>query len=131
MEHVTREITREYRLDFNGGETGWDDPIRPEATSLVLGRRATCTISRTSLLAWSLMTISAVQVADLTCEGWIKIVISIDADFDEVAFRSELAKIVADVRDVPGTRPSWRRDAARPVYIQAAAKDVAALGSVT
>lgn len=130
MEHVTREITREYRLDFNRGEAGWDDPIRPETTSLVLGRRATCIISRTSLLAWSLMTIPAVQVADLTCEGWIKIVISIDADFDEVAFRSELAKIVADVRNVPGTRPSSRRDDARPGYIRAVANDVAGLGSM-
>ena len=67
MEHVTHEITQEYRLDFEGGEAGWDDPIPPEVTSRVLGREATCTINRTSLLAWSLMNIAHVQVADLAC----------------------------------------------------------------
>ena len=104
MEHVTHEITREYRLDFEGGEAGWDDPIPPEVTSRVLGREATCTINRTSLLAWSLLNIAHVQVADLACGGWIKIVISTGPDFDESAFRAEVAGVLDGVKSVRSNR---------------------------
>ena len=100
MQHVTRETTREYRLDFDSGDADWDDPIPPEVTSDVLGRRMTCTITRTSLLAWSLMNISEVQLADLACGGWIKIVISTGNDFDESAFKSEIARVLSAVRAV-------------------------------
>ena len=55
MDQLTKEISREYRVDFNNGETHWDDAIPPEVTSGVLGKPAICIIDRTSLLAWSLM----------------------------------------------------------------------------
>ena len=77
MNNVAKEITREYRLDFNNGETHWDDPIPPEVTSRLLGRRVTCIISRTSLLAWSLMMdVREVEVADVTADGWMRIEVS-------------------------------------------------------
>ncbi len=104
MQHSTREITRVYRLDFDNGEAHWDDPIPPEITSNVLGTKATCIISRTSLLAWSLMNIPGVEVADLSCEGWIQIAVATGADFDEVAFRNEVETIISDVRLVRGDR---------------------------
>jgi hypothetical protein len=100
MEHVPEEITREYRLDFNHGETAWDDPMPPEIICNVLGRNATCRINRTSLLAWSLMNIPQVQVADVACGGWIRISISTGADFDELVFKREVADIVAGIRQV-------------------------------
>ncbi|HEX2725276.1 MAG TPA: hypothetical protein VHN20_05605, partial [Beijerinckiaceae bacterium] len=100
------EMTREYRLSFNSGDIDWDDPIPPEVTSDVLGRRMTCTISRTSLLAWSLMTVAEVHVADLAPGGWIKIVVGTGDDFDERAFKSEIARVLAAVSAVPGDRPA-------------------------
>ena len=66
MINITKEITREYRVDFNKGETHWDDPIPAEVTSDVLGRRTTCIINRTSLLAWLLTNLPDVACADLT-----------------------------------------------------------------
>jgi hypothetical protein len=97
---MTQEITRHYRLDFRNDEPEWDDPIPPEITSRVLGRKATCTISRTSLLAWSLMSLPQVDVADLTSGGWIKIAISTDPHFDEAAFKAEVATVLASVRQL-------------------------------
>jgi hypothetical protein len=95
MDHGTQEITREYRLDFSRGEAEWDDPIPPEVTSGVLGRRTKATIKRTSLLAWSLMNITEVEVADVTAGGWIKIRIRTEADFDEDAFDTRSATLCA------------------------------------
>ena len=100
MEHVPEEITREYRLDFNHGEAAWDDPMPPEIICNVLGRNATCRINCTSLLAWSLMNIPQVQVADVACGGWIRISISTGTDFDELVFKREVADIVAGIRQV-------------------------------
>jgi len=100
MELVLEEITREYRLDFNHGETTWDDPMPPEIICNVLGRNATCRINRTSLLAWSLMNIPQVQVADVACGGWIRISISTGADFDELVFKRKVVDIVAEIRQV-------------------------------
>jgi hypothetical protein len=101
---MTQEITRQYRLDFRNDEPEWDDPILPEVTSRLLGRKATCIISRTSLLAWSLMSLPQVDVADLTAGGWIKIAISTGPDFEEAAFKSEVASILAGVRQVHSPR---------------------------
>jgi hypothetical protein len=78
--------------------THWHDRIPPEVTSAVLGRRATSAISRTSLLAWSLMNIAEVRIADVVCGGWIKIVVSTGPHFDEVAFMSEVADVLSGVR---------------------------------
>jgi hypothetical protein len=100
MDHGTQEITRVYRLDFNFGEPEWDDPMPHDVTSEVLGRRAMSTINRTSLLAWSLMNLPCVEVADLTLGGWMKVVISSGSNFDEPAFKTAIAEIVQRVRDV-------------------------------
>jgi len=115
VNHETQEITREYRLNFNNDEGIWDDPIPPEITSSVLGRTATCSISRTSLLAWSLMNIPQVEVADVECGGWIKIVIKTGAAFDEDAFKREVTEVLTGVTRVrSGRKPSEpARDCAR------------------
>jgi hypothetical protein len=98
MNNVVQEITREYRLDFNNGETHWDDPIPPEVTSRLLGRRVTCVISRTSLLAWSLMMdVREVEVADVTADGWMKIEVSTGPDFDHTGFTRDIAAKVTEV----------------------------------
>ena len=106
MERVTKEITREYRLDFNNGEAHWDDPIPPEVTCGVLGKPATHIINRTSLLAWSLMmSLRDVAIADVTGEGWMKISITTGPDFDEAAFTRDVAETltaVTLVRSYPG-----------------------------
>jgi hypothetical protein len=94
------EITREYRLEFNTDEALWDEPIAPETSSTVLARRVTHALNRTSLLAWSLMNISSVEVADVTGNGWIEIRISTGSDFDEGAFKAEVANALARVRQV-------------------------------
>jgi hypothetical protein len=96
-----KEITREYRLDFTQGEAHWDDPIPPEVTSQVLGKQATCIISRTSLLSWSLMmNIREVEVADVTVDGWIQIAVRTGPDFDEKAFGRSVAETMAEVKQV-------------------------------
>ena len=101
MNIVAEEITREYRLDFNKGETHWDDPISPEVTSRLLGRRVTCVISRTSLLAWSLMMdVREVEVADVTADGWMRIEVSTGPDFDHTAFTRDIAAKVTEVTQV-------------------------------
>ena len=100
MDHGTQEITRVYRLDFNFGEPEWDDPMPHDVTSDVLGRRAMSTINRTSLLAWSLMNLPSVEVADLTLGGWMKVVISSGSSFDEPAFKIAIAEIVQRVRNI-------------------------------
>jgi hypothetical protein len=100
MEQLAKEITREYRVDFNKGETEWNDPIPPEVTSDVLGNRTTCVISRTSLLAWSLMRLPHVEVADLARGGWIKVRLNTDEEFDEVSFKLEVAELIASIREV-------------------------------
>jgi hypothetical protein len=70
MNYITKEIAREYRLDFSNGETHWDDPMPAGVIAGVLGREAACIIDRTSLLAWSLMMdIREVEVADVTIHG--------------------------------------------------------------
>jgi hypothetical protein len=112
MDHGTQEIKRVYRLDFNNGEPDWDDPIPSEVASSVLGRKTTSMINRTNLLAWALMDMPQVQVADLAFEGWIMISISPDAHFDELTFKSEVATIVRFVRQVH--RDRGQRDADLP-----------------
>jgi hypothetical protein len=102
MNYLTREITREYRLDFNNGETHWNDPMPPDVTSGVLGKPTICIIDRTSLLAWSLMmNVREVAVADLTAGGWMKISITIGSNFDEANFTREVADTVTSVTQVP------------------------------
>ena len=98
MEQLTVEITREYRLNFNKGEPQWDDPIPPEVTSNVIGYRTTTIINRTSLLAWSLMMLPQVEVADLAAGGWIEIRLRTETDFDELSFQFEVAELVAIIR---------------------------------
>jgi hypothetical protein len=118
MDHVTREITREYRLDFNNGEAHWQDPIPPEVTSGVLGRPTSRVITRTSLLAWSLMmSLREVTVADLTAEGWMKISVASDEEFDEESFTVDIADTLAAViavrrhgRETPAEPTSMRRE---------------------
>jgi hypothetical protein len=111
MDQVTREITREYRLDFNNGEGHWCDRIPPEVTCNVLGRPATRIINRTSLLAWSLMmNLRDVAIADVTAEGWMKISITTGPKFDEAAFTREVAETLTAVTRVrsygqPGSLP--------------------------
>ena len=101
MDHVAKEITREYRLDFNHGETHWQDPIPPEVTSGVLGKATTRIINRTSLLAWSLMmSLGHVTVADVTADGWMKIAVTSEGDFDEDAFTWEIAETLTAVKAV-------------------------------
>ena len=100
MEYDTAEISRQYRLNFDRGESLWDDPIPPEITSNVIGIQTTMTINRTSLLAWSLLNISHVETADLAFDGWIKLLIRTSTSFDEVAFKREIADIVAGVKQL-------------------------------
>ena len=100
MEYDTAEISRQYRLNFDRGESLWDDPIPPEITSNVIGIQTTMTINRTSLLAWSLLNISHVETADLAFDGWIKLLIRTSTSFDEAAFKREIADIVAGVKQL-------------------------------
>src|SRR5687767_8851780 len=104
MDRGTEKITREYRLYFND-EASWEDRIPPEITSNVLARRVTSVINRTSLLAWCLMNIPSVEVADLTGGGWIEIRVSTGPDFDEEPFKAEVADIVARVKQVRSACP--------------------------
>jgi hypothetical protein len=98
MNYVTKEITREYRLDFNNGETHWQDPIPPEVTSGVLGKPTTRVITRTSLLAWSLMmSLGEVTMADVTADGWMRICVSSDDDFDEDSLTRDIADMLRAV----------------------------------
>src|SRR5918993_4707230 len=115
MVHLSQEIRREYRLNFNSGEPEWDDPISPQITSEVLGRITSTVINRTSLLAWSLMNLPHVEVADLVGGGWIEIRVRTDADFDELSFKLQIADVVAEIRQVcpycphaPRRRPGVR-----------------------
>jgi hypothetical protein len=118
MNNVAQEITRSYRLDFRNGETHWDDPIPPEVTSQLLGRRVTCVISRASLLAWSLMMdVREVEVADVTADGWMEIAVCTGPDFDHTAFMRDIAATVTEVTQVrshlgPTNRAPWGRSAA-------------------
>jgi hypothetical protein len=124
MQNITYEITREYRLDFDNGEPGWEDRIPAEITSGVLGRHSTCVINRTSLLAWALMKMPEVQVADLACGGWIKIVISTGPGFDEVVFRREVAEVLAGVKKVRGDQRQRPGTAPRATWMLAASGGV-------
>jgi hypothetical protein len=99
LELKTQEIRRVYRLDFTNGELLWDDPMPPETTAQVLGPSASV-INRTSLLAWSLMSLPEVDVADLAFSGWMMMSLSTGADFDDVAFQNEVAEIVRRVKHV-------------------------------
>jgi hypothetical protein len=104
------ESTREYRVYFNDGSV-WEDPIPPEVSSNVLARRMTSSINRTSLLAWSLMNIPAVELADLTEGGWIEVRISTGPEFNEEPFKAEVLDIIARVKQVRGPcRPVERLD---------------------
>src|SRR5215211_4760114 len=107
MEHLSQEIRREYRLNFNTGPE-WDDPISPEVTSDLLDRRTGTVINRTSLLAWSLMNLPHVEVADLVGGGWIEIRVETDADFDELTFKLQIADVVAEIRELRPYRPTLR-----------------------
>jgi hypothetical protein len=107
----TEESTREYRVYFNDDPFLWEDPIPPEISSNVLARRMTSTINRTSLLAWSLMNIPTVELADLTEGGWIEVRISTGPEFDEEPFKAEVLDIIARVKQVRGScRPLERLD---------------------
>src|SRR5215218_4225131 len=98
MDQLTKEISREYRVDFNNGETHWDDAIPPEVTSGVLGKPTICIIDRTSLLAWWLMmNVREVAVADVTASGWMRITVSTGRHFEEARFAREVAHTVARV----------------------------------
>jgi hypothetical protein len=125
MQHSTEEIARAYRLDFDNGEAHWDDPMPTDITSGVLGTKATCIISRASLLAWSLMNIPEVEVADLTWEGWIRVSIKTGVEFDETAFKAEVETILTGVKLVRSDQarddyglmlPLHRRQAPRGAY---------------
>ena len=100
MESETQEITRQYRLNFNHREAFWDDPIPPEITSCVTGMKTAGTIDRTSLLVWSLLNLSRVETADLAFQGWIRILVRTSADFDEAAFKRDIADVVKGVKQV-------------------------------
>jgi isopropylmalate/homocitrate/citramalate synthase len=127
MLHNTLEITREYRLDFEVLEADWDDPMLPEVTSRVLGRKTTFTMTRTSLLAWSLMDIAHVEMADLTGAGWIKIIVSTGPDFDEQVFRSEVADVLARVKSVRNEQQSHVTNVALPTSLKATIANVVAV----
>jgi len=115
MVHLSQEIRREYCLNFNSGEPEWDDPISPQITSEVLGRITSTVINRTSLLAWSLMNLPHVEVADLVGGGWIEIRVGTDGDFDELSFKLQIADVVAEIRQVRPYCPNapWRRQGVR------------------
>jgi hypothetical protein len=68
-------------------------------------------MNRTSLLAWSLMKLSQVEVADLVGGGWIEIRVETHADFDELTFKLQIAGVLAEVRDLPAYRSNtpWRQ----------------------
>ncbi len=106
MESETQEITRQYRLNFNHREAFWDDPIPPEITSCVTGMKTAGTIDRTSLLVWSLLNISRVETADLAFQGWIRILVRTSADFDEAAFKRDMADVVNGVKQLRSGRES-------------------------
>src|SRR5918999_4929669 len=111
MDGRTEESTREYRVYFNDGVSVWEDPIPPEISSNVLARPMTSIINRTSLLAWSLMNIPSVEVADLTEGGWIHVRISTGPEYDEEPFKAEVLDIIARVKQVRGScRPVKRLD---------------------
>ena len=113
MTRLLQEIRREYRLNFDKGEPDWNDSIYPDVTSEMLGRRTGIIINRTSLLAWSLMKLPQVEVADLVGGGWIEIRVETDADFDELTFKLQIADVLADIRDLPAYRSNtpWRQGA--------------------
>ena len=98
MEYDTAEMTRQYRLNFNRGEPLWTDGIPPEITSDVTGIQTTRTIDRASLLAWTLLNICHVETADLAFHGWIRMVVSTNGNFDEPAFKREVADVVNGVK---------------------------------
>jgi hypothetical protein len=112
MDGRTEESTREYRVYFNDDACVWEDPIPPGISSNVLARRMTSMINRTSLLAWSLMNIPSVEVADLTEGGWIHVRISTGPEYDEEPFKAEVLDIIARVKQVRGScrRPVKRLD---------------------
>src|SRR5215204_3271773 len=102
MNQLTKEVSREYRVDFNTGEMHWDDPIPPEVTSGLLGKPAICIIDRTSLFAWSLMmNVRDVAGADVAPGGWMKISVKTGPEFDEAAFARDVAKTMMDVSQTP------------------------------
>ena len=98
MEYDTAELTRQYRLNFNRGEPLWTDGIPPEITSDVTGIQTTRTIDRASLLAWTLLNICHVETADLAFHGWMRMVVSTNGNFDEPAFKREVADVVNGVK---------------------------------
>jgi hypothetical protein len=98
MEYDTAELTRQYRLNFNRGEPLWTDGIPPEITSDVTGIQTTRTIDRASLLAWTLLNICHVETAHLAFHGWIRMVVSTNGNFDEPAFKREVADVVNGVK---------------------------------
>jgi hypothetical protein len=114
VESDTEEITRQYRLNFNHREAFWDDPIPPEITSCVTGLKTAGTIDRTSLLIWSLLNISRVETADLAFQGWIRILVRTSADFDEAAFKRDVADVVNGVKQVPSEEKARSSDAGSP-----------------
>jgi hypothetical protein len=100
VENETQEITRQYRLKFNHRETFWDDTIPSETIFCVTGMKTTETIDRTGLLVWSLLNISRVETADLAFQGWIRILVRTSDDFDEAAFKRDVANVVNEVKQV-------------------------------
>jgi hypothetical protein len=131
MEQLTEEVTGEYRLNFNKGEPEWDDPIAPEVTSDVLGRRTGTVINRTGLLAWSLMSLPCVEMANLLGDGRIEIRVSTGSGFDELTFKFQVAELVSNIREIPAYRAKavsgWRhglRDLATALVNATAARPI-------
>jgi hypothetical protein len=122
MDVENQEVTREYRISLTNRDSDWDDPIPTEVASAVLGTKATSVISRTHLLARSLMNMPQVDVADSTGGGSIKIMVRTAGDFDESAFKIEIAEIVTGVRQVRSLARGRRRPftaQAAPIVIEA------------
>ena len=97
MEYDTTELTRQYRLNFNRGEPLWSDGIPPEITSDVTGLHHPD--DRTGEPA-------RLDIAEhmprrdrrSAFHGWIRMVVSTNSNFDEPAFKREVADVVNGVK---------------------------------
>ena len=97
----------------------------------MLGRTTDTVINRTSLLAWSLMSLPCVEMADLVGDGWIEIRVSTDSDFDELTFKFQVAELVFNIREIRACRAKadsgWRhrvRDLAAALITPTAARPI-------
>src|SRR5687768_753284 len=104
MQHLVEVSAGQYRLKIHKGDTAWDDPIAPEVTSDVLGARTATVISRTSLLAWSLMNLPCVEIAHVVGAGRIDLTVKKDAEFDRLEFTFQVAELVFETRELHAHR---------------------------